>query len=145
MFFVEWHQLQSYETASKLPHNHVRHVLVFFGFAQWPSDGANVHVKTWNGRRVLLLLLMNHYNRAHQRKRLMDRNSKRKSKLHWNKPKQWIQKHPTKRTTPKNFQSVWKNKPWHKANIAAIWDLMHFSCTCSSELFSLSLTICGFA
>ena len=35
------------------------------------------------------------------------------------------------RTTPKNFQSVGKNKTWHKANIAAIWDLMHVSCPCS--------------
>ena len=39
MFFVEWHQLQSYETAPKLPHNHVSDILGFFGFAQWPSDG----------------------------------------------------------------------------------------------------------
>ena len=50
---------------------------------------------TWDAavfRRVLLLLSANHYNLAQQRKRFMDRNSKRKkyssSKLHWNKPKQ---------------------------------------------------------
>ena len=92
---------------------------------------------------------MNHYNRAQQRKRFMDINSTRKSiqapsctGINQNNGfKNTLQK----RTTPKNFQSVWKNKTWHKANIAAIWDLMQFSCTCSSELFSLSLTICGFA